>query len=397
MERNKVTQTNGTLSDNEKTFINDIRGIVTIAKENTYRTTNVMLVISNWLIGHRIVQEEQKGATRAEYGKRIIEIASEALTKAFGKGYGTTSLRNCRKFYLKFNALSIQQPLLANFVKSMPNIQQAVLAELDKTPTDAIELSPRLSWMHYERLMRVEDQTAMLWYMKEAARHGWSYRTLDRNISSQYYHRLMQTPAEFRSAVEDEMKEKTQALQGDKLDFMKNPVIAEFLGLPQNTAYSESKLETAIIEHIREFIMEMGHGFAFVARQQHIRTDMGDFYIDLVFYNYILKCFLLIDLKIGRITHQDAGQMDMYVRMYDKLKTTEGDNPTVGLILCSETSEDMAQYSILNDNRQIYQAKYLTYLPTKEELAKEIEKQKEIFRLQHGQDAEFRPPTADGL
>ena len=372
------------LSAEEKVFVNDIRSIVSTARTYTYKTANQMIVISNWLVGRRIVIQEQNGSERAEYGKHIIEIASEALTKTFGKGYGVTTLRNYRKFYLTFRDITIQQPLLAVFEKALPAIQQAPLAESERTPSEQnIELPTQLSWMHYERLMRVDNTEAIMWYMKAAAKNGWSYRTLDRNISTQYYHRLMQTPAELQAAVEDEMKQKTLIYQQDKLDFMKNPVVAEFLGLPQNTAYSESKLETAIIEHIREFIMEMGHGFAFVARQQHIKTDMGDFYIDLVFYNYILKCFLLVDLKIGRITHQDVGQMDMYVRMYDKLKTTDGDNPTVGLILCSETSSDMAQYSILNDSKQIYQAKYLTFLPTKEELAKEIEKQKVIFRLQH--------------
>ena len=372
------------LSAEEKAFGNDIRSIVSTARTYTYKTANQMIVISNWLVGRRIVIQEQNGAERAEYGKHVIEIASEALTKTFGKGYGVTTLRNYRKFYLTFRDITIQQPQLAVFKKALPAIQQAVVAESKSTPSEQdIELPTQLSWMHYERLMRVDNAEARMWYMKAAVKNGWSYRTLDRNISTQYYHRLMQTPSELQAAVEDEMKQKTLIYQQDKLDFMKNPVVAEFLGLPQNTAYSESKLETAIIEHIREFIMEMGHGFAFVARQQHIKTDMGDFYIDLVFYNYILKCFLLVDLKIGRITHQDVGQMDMYVRMYDKLKTTDGDNPTVGLILCSETSSDMAQYSILNDSKQIYQAKYLTFLPTKEELAKEIEKQKEVFRLQH--------------
>lgn len=372
------------LSAEEKAFVNDIRSIVSTARTYTYKTANQMIVISNWLVGRRIVIQEQNGAERAEYGKHVIEIASDALTKTFGKGYGVTTLRNYRKFYLTFKDITIQQPLLAVFKKALPAIQQAVVAESKSTPSEQdIELPTQLSWMHYERLMRVDNAEARMWYMKAAVKNGWSYRTLDRNISTQYYHRLMQTPSELQAAVEDEMKQKTLIYQQDKLDFMKNPVVAEFLGLPQNTAYSESKLETAIIEHIREFIMEMGHGFAFVARQQHIKTDMGDFYIDLVFYNYILKCFLLVDLKIGRITHQDVGQMDMYVRMYDKLKTTDGDNPTVGLILCSETSSDMAQYSILNDSKQIYQAKYLTFLPTKEELAKEIEKQKEVFRLQH--------------
>lgn len=372
------------LAVDEEAFVSDIRSIVSAAKTYTYKTANQMMVISNWLVGRRIVVQEQHGAERAEYGKRVIEIASEALTKTFGKGYGATTLRNYRKFYLTFRDITIQQPLLAVFEKALPAIQQAVVAESEMTqPEQNLELPMQLSWMHYERLMRVDNVEARLWYMKAAVQNGWSYRTLDRNISTQYYHRLMQTPAELKATVEAEMKRKTREFQNDKLDFMKNPVVAEFLGFPQNAAYSESKLESAIIEHIREFIMEMGHGFAFVARQQHIKTDMGDFYIDLVFYNYILKCFMLVDLKIGRITHQDVGQMDMYVRMYDKLKTTDGDNPTVGLILCSETSRDMAQYSILNDSKQIYQAKYLTFLPTKEELAKEIEKQKEIFRLQH--------------
>lgn len=280
--------------------------------------------------------------------------------------------------------MQIQQPLLAEFKKGNL-IQQPLLAESD---AEGFQLRPELSWMHYERLMRVDDKQARIWYMNAAADNQWSYRTLGRNISTQYYYRLMQTPPNLQKKVIDEMVDKTKAFQKDKFDFIKNPVVAEFLGLPQNSAYNENKLESAIINHIQEFIMEMGRGFAFVARQQHIRTDMGDFFIDLVFYNYVLKCFLLVDLKIGQITHQDVGQMDMYVRMYDKLKCTEGDHPTVGLILCSDTSKDMAQYSILNDNKHIYQAKYLTFLPTKEELAREIEKQKEIFRLQHGEEEE---------
>lgn len=384
MNSNNIINKNISLTDSEKVFINDIRTIVSTAKEYTYKTANLTIVVSNWLLGRRIVVQEQDGKERAEYGKHIIEIASAALTETFGKGYGATTLRNYRKFYLKFKNISIQQPLLAVFENALPTIQQPLLAESKGAQASTIiELPVQLSWMHYERLMRIENDEARMWYMKAAAQNGWSYRTLDRNISTQYYYRLMQTPTELQYEVEKEMKQKTQVFQNDKMDFMKNPVVAEFLGLPQNISYSESNLETAIIDHIREFIMEMGHGFAFVARQQHIRTDMGDFFIDLVFYNYILKCFMLVDLKIGRITHQDVGQMDMYVRMYDKLKTTDGDNPTVGLILCSETSKDMAQYSILNDNKHIYQAKYLTFLPTKEELAKEIEKQKEIFRLQH--------------
>ena len=216
--------------------------------------------------------------------------------------------------------------------------------------------------------------------MQEAAKEMWSVRTLHRNISSQYYYRLLQSQA--KDVVIDEMKQITAPMQRDKLEFIKNPVVAEFLGLAQNAKFSETELESAIITHLQNFIMELGKGYAFVARQQHIRTDMGDFYIDLVFYNYILKCFMLVDLKTEQISHQDVGQMDMYIRMYDELKRTEGDNPTVGLILCSRTSEDMARYSMLKDNDRLFQAKYLTFLPTKEELSNEIERQKMIFRLQ---------------
>lgn len=376
---NKISHT---LTTEETTFIADVQNIVYAAKEQAFKTVNTMMVVSNWLVGQRIVLQEQKGNDRAEYGKRVIAIASEELTKTFGKGYSETTLRNYRKFYLQFSGMQIQQPLLAEFPNREKSIGQQLLAQSQDV---TFEMRPQLSWMHYERLMRVDDKKARIWYMNAAADNQWSYRTLARNISTQYYYRLLQTPKELQHKVEDEMSDKTKELQKDKFDFIKNPVVAEFLGFPQNAEFSENKLESSIIDHIREFIMEMGRGFAFVARQQHIRTDMGDFYIDLVFYNYVLKCFLLVDLKIGQITHQDVGQMDMYVRMYDQLKCTEGDNPTVGLILCSDTSEDMARYSILNDNRHIYQAKYLTYLPSPEALAKEIERQKEIFRLQHGE------------
>ena len=239
---------------------------------------------------------------------------------------------------------------------------------------------PNLTWTHYRELLTVSDEIARQWYMLEAAKEMWSVRTLHRNISSQYYYRLLQSQT--KDMIIDEMKRITAPMQGDKLEFIKNPVVAEFLGLAQNTKFSETELENAIITHLQKFIMELGKGFAFVARQQHIRTDMGDFYIDLVFYNYILKCFMLVDLKTEQISHQDVGQMDMYIRMYDSLRRTERDNPTIGLILCSRTSEDMARYSMLKDNDRLFQAKYLTFLPTKEELSNEIERQKMIFRLQ---------------
>jgi len=209
----------------------------------------------------------------------------------------------------------------------------------------------------------------------------WSVRTLDRNVSSQYYFRLLQSPK--KEAVIEEMKELTADFQADKLEVIKNPVVAEFLQLPTNPDFTESKLERAILKHLRSFILEMGRGFAFMFEQYHMATSGGDYFIDLVFYNVVLKCYFLIDLKTTRITHQDVGQMDMYVRMFDELKRTEGDNPTIGLLLCAETDEDIARYSVLNGNEQLFAAKYLTYLPTEEELRREIEQQKEFFRLQH--------------
>ena len=300
----------------------------------------------------------------------------------YGRGFGLTSIKNMRSFYLMFCKLQIGQAMLDQFKLTDEPIRQAPLDE------STIPFYPNLSWLHYERLLRVKDADARLWYLKEAAREQWDYRTLQRNISSQYYYRLLQTPEHLRKEVSDEMRSLTSDFEKDKLSYLKNPVIAEFLGLPQNPAYSESKLETAIIDHLQTFIMELGKGYAFVARQQHIKTDMGDFYIDLVFYNIILKSYLIIDLKTTQITHQDVGQMDMYVRMYDELKREEGNNPTIGLVLCSDTSKDLARYSILKDSKQLFAAKYLTYLPTEEELSREIREQKEFFELQKGKETE---------
>lgn len=225
------------------------------------------------------------------------------------------------------------------------------------------------------------NDDARYWYANEAAKEMWSVRTLDRNVSSQYYFRLLQSPK--KEAVIEEMKELTAGFQADKLEVIKNPVVAEFLQLQANPDFTESKLERAILKHLRSFILEMGRGFAFMYEQYHLATSGGDYFIDLVFYNVVLKCYFLIDLKTTRITHQDVGQMDMYVRMFDELKRTEGDNPTIGLLLCAETDEDIARYSVLNGNEQLFAAKYLTYLPTEEELRREIEQQKEFFRLQH--------------
>ena len=237
-----------------------------------------------------------------------------------------------------------------------------------------------LSWTHYRTLMQVTDPNARAWYEKEAYEQTWSVRTLQRNISTQYYDRMLLSHNS--KAVENEMKQLTSEYQG-KFEFIRNPVIAEFLGMQEDTSYLESDLEQAIIGNLQRFLMESGKGYAFVARQQHIHTEKQDYYIDLVFYNYILQCFVLIDLKIGKITHQDVEQMDMYVRMYDELKRGENHNPTLGIVLCSETDEDIARYSVLHGNEQLFAAKYRLCLPTEEQLRAEIETQKGIFYLQH--------------
>ena len=339
---------------NSDNLLFDIKQIIEVSQQTAYRAINVVMLKRNWLLGKRIQEEILKGKNRADYGAAIIRSLSRELTAAYGKGFNKNNLYSFVSFYKIFPTLSGKSELL--------------------------------SWSHYVLLLDVSDADAREWYAHEAFAEMWSVRTLRRNIASQYYYRLLQS--QNKSAVKDEMHRLTAVNQGDKLEFVKNPMVVEFLGLSPNSDFTESKLETSLIAHLQKFIMEMGKGYAFVARQQHIQTDMGDFYIDLVFYNYILKCFLLVDLKTTQISHQDVGQMDMYVRMYDKLKRTEGDNPTIGLILCSETSADIARYSFLKENKQLFQAKYLTFLPTEEQLRKEIEQQKEIFLMQQEEDAD---------
>ena len=386
----------------DNSFVSDLKTIVGSAREYSYRAANTMQVVSNWLIGWRIVEQEQHGMQRAEYGKQIIKQASEALTAEFGKGYSETALRRFRQFFIEFNDLQIQQPLLAIFNEAFEKKQRPLLAESIQPPlvaksgiqdsqiqppmvakiaTGSIPMPPQLSWMHYEKLMRVADKDARMWYMQEAASQQWDYRTLKRNIDTQYYYRLMQTPTAHKPEVEQEMVEKTAVYQQEKSAFVKNPMLIEFLGLNQDAAFTESKLEETIINHLQKFLIEMGKGYAFVARQQHIHTDDDDYYIDLVFYNYLLKCFVLIDLKTTKISYQDVGQMEMYLKLYDTYKRPEGDNPSIGIILCSETNADVARFSTLASNPQMYAAKYLTYMPTQEELRREIETQKELFEL----------------
>lgn len=344
----------------ENILFRDSCQIIEEARDRAYHAVNIELTIRNWRLGERIARENFEDSERAAYGKNIMKNLARKLTDAYGQGLDFSSLYKYIRFY-----------------KMFPEILDAVSPKLGILDAAGPKLLP---WTLYRELIRVEDKEARDWYEQESLREVWSSRTLHRNIATQYYYRLMQSSS--KEKVVEEMHQVTASYQNDKMEFIKNPVVVEFLGLQQDTDFTESDLESAIVSHLQKMIMEMGKGFAFVARQQHIRTDMGDFYIDLVFYNYILKCFFLVDLKVGQITHQDVGQMDMYVRMYDHLKRTEGDNPTIGLLLGSDTSADMARYSILHDNNQLFQAKYLTYLPKKEDLIREIETQKEIFRMQ---------------
>lgn len=334
-------------------ILNDMCGIIESSQQVAYQAVNAALVQRNWMIGYRIAEEEFGGEERSEYGLQIIKQLSKELTERYGKGYDRITLYRCLKFY-----------------KMFPEIVASSRQQSGKL----------LSWTHYRTLLQVHDKMARDWYEKEAYTQTWSVKTLQRNISSQYYYRMLKTQRQ--DLVENEMKKLTSEYQQDKLEFIKNPVVAEFLGLASNTDFTESELEKSILSNLQKFLMELGKGYAFVARQQHIHTEKQDYYIDLVFYNYILKCFVLIDLKTKQITHQDVGQMDMYIRMYDDLKRSEGDNPTIGIVLCSETDEDIAHYSVLHGNEQLFASKYKLYLPTAEELKAEIETQKAIFYLQ---------------
>lgn len=373
-------------NDEDNMLVNDLRSIVSKARSKAFAAVNYSLVERNWRIGQRIVEQEQNGASRAEYGKHVIEVASAALTEEFGKGFSYTNIANYKRFYLTFSDLQILQTLSEEFKKQKHQTlsdESSLLPPKGQTPPAQFELR-LLPWSHYERLIRVEDKKAREWYAKEAFEQGWSFRTLNRNINTLYYERLLMSKK--KQPVVNEMQDKTKAYQHDKLEYIKSPVVLEFLGLPEDTSLAESKLETAIINNLEKFLMEMGKGYALVARQQHIRTEENDYYIDLVFYNYLIKSFILVDLKVNRITYQDVGQMDMYLQMYDKMKKGPDDNPTIGIILCTETDSDVARYSTLAKNDQIFAAKYKLYLPDKEDLRREIERQKELYLMAHPEE-----------
>jgi predicted nuclease of restriction endonuclease-like (RecB) superfamily len=325
-------------------FFSGIAELLTAARANAYRAVNFVMVETYWKIGQRIVEYEQNGRDRADYGEYLIVNLSKYLTDIFGKGFSEANLRNIRQFYLIF-------------------------------PEFATHRVANLSWSHYTRIMRLNAPQERNYYVHEAANGNWSVSVLERNIKSGYYRRLLS------SQKTAKRKENVPAKANLAENFIKDPYILEFLDVPEDLTGKETLLENMLINNLQKFLLELGKGFSFVARQQRISTETDHFYADLVFYNYLLKCFVVIDLKTTKLTHADIGQMDMYVRMFDQLKRGEGDNPTIGIILCSDKSETIVRYSILKESRQIFASKYKTVLPTEEELAEMIEKENRKLAL----------------
>jgi len=319
------------------------------------------MVESYWHIGRLIVEEEQQGKKRADYGAKLIQSLAVRLSTEYGKGFSEQNLWNMRQFYVKFSALQREFK-----VSNKDTILSALRREL--------------SWTHYKALLRVEKPDACVWYMHEAADQNWSTRALERQIHSLYYERLL--ISKNKKPVLEEAKRNVGKSPSTPTNYLKDPYVLEFLDLNDRCNYRESELEQAIIDNIQMFLLELGKGFAFVARQKRLSTDTKDFYIDLVFYNYHLKCFVLIDLKTGELTHQDVGQMDMYVRMVDDKERGKEDNPTVGLILCTDKDHAIVKYSVLQESKQLFASKYRLYLPTEKELAIELEREKRMIESQ---------------
>lgn len=323
-------------------LLGDLGELIREARLKILRTVDTVQVQTCWQIGRHIVEFEQEGARRASYGKQLVATLAKSLTKEFGKGFDASNLRYMRLFYQAFP------------------IRDALRHEL--------------SWTHYRRLLRVENDNARHWYMNESAVQNWSSRALERQINTLYYERLL--VSRDRPAVEQEACTKIQQMNAQPRDFIRDPVMLEFLGLPNAGLTQETSLEQALINQLQAFLLELGKGFAFIARQQRISTESKDFYIDLVFYNYLLKCFVIFDLKRGELTHQDVGQMDMYVRMYDDLKRGPEDGPTVGIILCAQKDASLVRYSMLEGHEQLFASKYKLVLPSEEELRAELDRER---------------------
>ena len=340
-----TTKSKNQSDDTFTKLLGDIRAILAQARSKAYNVVNTAMVESYWYIGRRIVEEEQQGQQRAEYGTELIKKLSRNLSGEFGNGFSLANLKNFRQFYL----------IYPDYLKSYA-------------------ARSLLRWTHYRLIMRVENPAARDYYMSEAATQNWSTRVLERNINSLYYERLLTSPDK-RKALTKQSEFKQNVIT----DFIKDPYVLEFLGVPDSYRIPEKEIEQAIVNNLQKFLLEMGRGFAFIGRQFRISTETTHFYIDLVFYNFLLKCFVLIDLKADKLTHQDVGQMDMYVRMFDDLKRLPEDNPTIGLIMCSQHDETVVHYSILKESEQIFASKYRLVLPTEEELKAELERERGLL------------------
>ena len=326
-------------------FYSSIRGILSEARQKAYSAVNFAMVEAYWHIGRRIVEQEQQGQERAGYGEFLIKELSSELTGEWGNGFSVANLKNFRQFYQVF-----------------PDFQKSYAVR------------SLLSWTHYRLIMRVDNQNARNYYLKECAEQKWSSRVLERNINTFYFERLLSTEDKQGALRAQTMFEKDRPR-----DFIKDPYVLEFLGLPDSPWPKEQAVEIAIIANLQDFLLEMGRGFSFVGRQFRISSETRHFYIDLVFYNYLLKCFVLIDLKTTELSHQDIGQMDMYVRMFDDLKKQPDDNPTIGLILCAQKDETVVKYSVLKESEQIFASKYRLVLPSEEELVAELEREQRLY------------------
>ena len=321
------------------TLYDDIRAIIINTRNTIYKALNTGILEANWKIGRRIVEEEQAGASRAEYGQRVINDLAEKLSVEFGRGFDARELRRYRQFYLLF------------------------------PKWDA--LRPELTWTHYRTLIRVENERARLYYMNEAALQNWSTRALDSQIERLTYERILSSQNQL--IVKEAEDAASRQAQLTPADIIKDPYVLDFLGLPSGVNFYEKDLEKALIDNLQQFLLELGRGFSFVSRQYRFKTDNENYYVDLVFYNFILKCFVLIDLKVGKLTYQDIGQMDFYTRYFEENIRTETDNPTIGIVLCTERDNTIVKYSVMNDSNQLFASKYKLYLPTEEELINELE------------------------
>ncbi len=324
------------------TLYHSIAEILRNAQQRAYSAVNLSMIDAYWHIGQKIVEEEQQGNERAKYGDNLLQRLSQELSDEFGKGFNLTNLKYIRQFYLAFP------------------IRHALRGEL--------------SWTHYRLLLKVQNEKARQYYLQEAIDNQWSTRILERQINSLYYERLLASQDKKSLLVEAQKSEKLSAQ-----DIIKDPFVLEFLNLKSNHAFSEQALETALIDKLQDFLLELGKGFSFVARQKRFTADNEHFYVDLVFYNYLLKCFVLIDLKVGKLSYQDIGQIDFYVRYWEEHFKTEGDNPTIGIILCTEKNETIVKYSVLEGSQQLFASKYQLYLPTEEELRMELEREKRLI------------------